>query len=157
MIGEARADAAPLPARPLNGEAGADPARGAELIPFDDLESGSPMQEAAIDADDAVHVEPPTVTSTETDAAVPTVGGAVVLASSGRSAPSPPLGSRNPRLVQVGALLIVACCALLPVVASALFSSFARGGSVIGVVGALLWLAMRASGAVLIDRGMSRS
>lgn len=157
MIGEAPAGAAPSQVRPLNGETGADSASAVERIPFDTLESDSPAEDAATDTHDAHQVESPTATSIETDAALPTVGGAVVLANSVDSAPSPPVGARNPRLIQIGALLIVACCALLPVVTSGLVSSFARGGSVIGVVGALLWLAMLATGAVLIDRGMSRS
>lgn len=67
------------------------------------------------------------------------------------------VGSRNPRLIQIGALLIVACCALLPVVASGLLRAFARDGSFWGIVWALAWLAALVVAAVTLDRGLSRS
>ena len=66
-------------------------------------------------------------------------------------------GRRRPRLVQIGALLIVACLALLPIVAGMTYQALTRNGSTFGVVGAVLWLGARAVAAVTIDRGLTRN
>ena len=71
-------------------------------------------------------------------------------------APPASLGKRRPRLVQVGALLIVACLAVLPVVASSLYRAFSRNGSSLGIVAAVVWLAVLGVAAVTIDRGLTR-
>lgn len=73
------------------------------------------------------------------------------------SAGSRPLGRRRPRLVQIGAVLIVACAALLPMVATVFYQALTQNGSTLGVMAAVIWLGLLALAAVTIDRGLSRS